>query len=149
MRFFVFPFSLFQCIGVAGVCMLWHGIVLLLSIWYNVATCVEVLWLQSLYLSRMKNQHGHWVCWMTTSRKNGWCEEHTHQLCNNASPSNTKNSHISRTTTLTPKQASPMCSLRWCGHHVGILKTRVISNVHIFIKFFAEVANLCKFGLLT
>ena len=27
--FFVFPFSLFHCIGVAGVCMLWHGIVLL------------------------------------------------------------------------------------------------------------------------
>ena len=26
---------------------------------------------QSLYLSRMKNQRGHWVCWMSTSRKNG------------------------------------------------------------------------------
>ena len=47
--FFDFPFSLFQCIGVAGVCtylvpyMLWHGIVLLLSTWYNVAACVVVL----------------------------------------------------------------------------------------------------------
>ena len=41
--FFVSPFSLFQCIGVAGVCMLWHGIVLLLSTWYNVAACVVVL----------------------------------------------------------------------------------------------------------
>ena len=25
------------------------------------------LWPQSLYLSRVKNQHGHWVCWMSTS----------------------------------------------------------------------------------
>ena len=30
-----------------------------------------VLWQQSLYLSRMKNQGGHSVCWMSTSRKNG------------------------------------------------------------------------------
>ena len=47
--FFVFPFSLFECIGVAGVCMLWHGIVLLLSTWCNVAAYVVVLWPQSLY----------------------------------------------------------------------------------------------------
>ena len=26
---------------------------------------------QSLHLSRTKNQRGHWVCWMPTSRKNG------------------------------------------------------------------------------
>ena len=25
----------------------------------------------SLHLSRMKNQRGHWVCWMSTSTKNG------------------------------------------------------------------------------
>ena len=41
--FFFFPFFLLQCIGVAGVCMLQHGIVLLLSTWYNVAACVVVL----------------------------------------------------------------------------------------------------------
>ena len=33
--------------------------------------CVLVLWPQSLYLSRMTNQHGHWVCWMSTARNNG------------------------------------------------------------------------------
>ena len=32
--------SLFQCIGVAGVCTLWHGIVLLLSTWYNLYICL-------------------------------------------------------------------------------------------------------------
>ena len=37
---------------------------------YNVAACVVVLGPQSLYLSRMK-QRGHWVCWMSTNRKNG------------------------------------------------------------------------------
>ena len=44
-----------------------HDIVLLLSTWYNVAACVVVLWPKSLYLYRMKNQPGHWVCWMSTS----------------------------------------------------------------------------------
>ena len=48
-----------------------HDIVLLLSTWYNVAACVVVLWPKSLFLSRMKNQRGHWVCWMSTSRENG------------------------------------------------------------------------------
>ena len=42
--------------------------------------CVVVLWPQSLYLSRMKNQRGHWVCWMSTSRKDSlmW---RTHTPC--------------------------------------------------------------------
>ena len=49
--FSVFPFSLFQCIVVAGVCTLWHGIaVLLLSTWYNVAVCVVGLLPQVLNL---------------------------------------------------------------------------------------------------
>ena len=34
---------LFLRIGVAGVSILWHGIVLLLSTWYYVAACVAVL----------------------------------------------------------------------------------------------------------
>ena len=37
-----FPFTLFQYIGVAGVCMLCHGIVPL-SNWYNVAASVVVM----------------------------------------------------------------------------------------------------------
>ena len=37
-------------------------------------------------------------------------------LRNNASPSNTNNAHISRTTTRTPKISSPMCSPCRCGH---------------------------------
>ena len=57
---FVFPLSH----SVDGVCILWHGIVLLLSTWYNVAACVVVLLPQSLYLSRMKNQRGQWVYWI-------------------------------------------------------------------------------------
>ena len=57
-------FSLFQCIGVAGVCIIRyachspaqrHGIVLLLlSTWYNIAACVVVLLPQILYLPRIK-----------------------------------------------------------------------------------------------
>ena len=38
--------------------------------WYNVVVvgaCVVLLSQQSLYLSRMKNQRGHWVCRMSTS----------------------------------------------------------------------------------
>ena len=34
--------------------------------------CVVVLWPQSLYISRRKNRHGHWVCWTSTGRKNGF-----------------------------------------------------------------------------
>ena len=64
---FVFPLSL----SVDGVCILWHGIVLLLSTWYNVAACVVDFLPQSLYLSRIKNQRGHWMCWNSTSKKNG------------------------------------------------------------------------------
>ena len=37
---------------------------------YNVAACVVLLLPQSLYLATM-NQRGQWVCWMSTSRKNG------------------------------------------------------------------------------
>ena len=51
----------------------WHGIALLLStlllLHYQVQCtilCVVGLWPQSLNLSRMKNQHGHWVCGMST-----------------------------------------------------------------------------------
>ena len=34
----------------------------------------------SLYLSWMKNQRGHWACWMSTSRKNGFMwRTHTHK----------------------------------------------------------------------
>ena len=31
----------------------------------------------------MGNRHGHWLCWMSTGRKNGimLCEEHTHSVC--------------------------------------------------------------------
>ena len=82
--FLCFLFFLFQCIGAADVCSLRHGIVLLillLSTWCNVAACVVVLWPQSLLsIIRMKNQRGHWVCWMSTSRKNGikW-RTHTYQ----------------------------------------------------------------------
>ena len=36
----------------------------------TIAAFVVVLWLQSLYLSRTKNQRGHWVCWISPSRKN-------------------------------------------------------------------------------
>ena len=51
-------------------------------------------------------------------------------LCNNASPSNTNNSHISRNTERTPKPGftyiyvcvSPPCPLGWCGH-VNILSS--------------------------
>ena len=32
-----------------------------------ISACVVVLWPQSLYLSRMKNQRVHWVCRMSTS----------------------------------------------------------------------------------
>ena len=48
----------------------WHAIVLLLSTWYNVAACIVVLWRRSLYLSKTRNRRGHWVCWISTSRKN-------------------------------------------------------------------------------
>ena len=62
----------YVCCGMA----LYHW---LLSAWCNVAACVVVLWPQSLYLFRTKNQRGHWVCWMSTSRKKRTvlCEEHT------------------------------------------------------------------------
>ena len=47
-------------------------IVLLLFTWYNVAARIVALRPQSLYLfiNRM-NQRGHWVCRMSTGRKNG------------------------------------------------------------------------------
>ena len=41
-------------------------------------------------------------------------------LRNNASPSNTNNAHISRTTTRTPKISSPTCSP--CSRHVDIFR---------------------------
>ena len=38
---------------------------------YDVVSVSIVLQPQSLYLSRMKNQHGHGVFWVLTGRKNG------------------------------------------------------------------------------
>ena len=40
--------------------------------------CVVALWPQSLYLSRIKNHHGHGVCWVSTDRKKGLTWNHTH-----------------------------------------------------------------------
>ena len=73
--FFVFHFSLFRVYRGRWCMYMCWGMALyyccLPGTWYNVAASVVVLWPQSLYLSRMKNQEGHWVCWMSTSRKNG------------------------------------------------------------------------------
>ena len=59
---------------------------LLLSTWHNVASCVVVLWTE--LVSRMENQRGHWVCWMSTSRKKGliwrthtWTRLFIHRRC--------------------------------------------------------------------
>ena len=45
----------------------------------NTRIVILCLWPQTLYLSRRKNRHGHWVCWMSTGRRNGltW-GTHTH-----------------------------------------------------------------------
>ena len=43
-----------------------------------IASCVVVLWPQSLHPSRMKNQRGHWVCWVSTSGKNSFNNPHIH-----------------------------------------------------------------------
>ena len=50
-----------------------------IAMWY---LYVVVLRLQSLYLSRTKNHHEHWVCWMSTSRKNGFMRR-THTAYDN------------------------------------------------------------------
>ena len=78
--FLTFILSLFQSVGVAGVCMLcmsqpstqrvmtWHG-----TPYY---CCLHHLLPVSYFcdhracISRAKNQRGHWLCWMSTSRKN-------------------------------------------------------------------------------
>ena len=39
---------------------------------------VIVLWAQSLYLSRVKNQRGHGLCWMSTAAKNVFDVKNTH-----------------------------------------------------------------------
>ena len=50
-------------------CLLYYNVVSLVS-WFS--------WPQSLYLSRRKDRHGQWVCWMSTGRKNGlMCRTHT------------------------------------------------------------------------
>ena len=37
------------------------------------------LWPKNLSLLRLKNRHGHWLCWISTGRKNGWMwRTHTH-----------------------------------------------------------------------
>ena len=57
----------------------WHCIVLLLSTWYNAAACIVALWPHDVYLSGMKNQHQHWMCWMA-ARNNGLNMKNTHML---------------------------------------------------------------------
>ena len=54
---------------------------------YNVAAGVVVFWPQNLYLLRMKNQCGHWVCWMSTRRNGGlmW-RTHIHSKPHEARP---------------------------------------------------------------
>ena len=92
-----FRFSLCQriwiiaifCTYYTGVCMCriqYDGMplqCLLYSLHYNVPGSISVSWFcdHSLYLSRKKNRHGHWVCWMSTGWKNGlmW-RTHTHKL---------------------------------------------------------------------
>ena len=76
--FFILYFCvsfLFQCIGVAGVCLC------LSQPRTSARHCTAAVYLVqrsclcrsfvSLNLSRMKTQRGHWVCWMSTSRENG------------------------------------------------------------------------------
>ena len=72
----LFRISLFQCISVADVCMLClsypvlgHDIA-----WSNALRCIisvsqVVACDHRADLSRVKNQYGHWVCWMSTSRR--------------------------------------------------------------------------------
>ena len=70
---FLCLFSLLQWIGVAGVCTLcchspaqWHDIVLLVQ---RSCLCPSFVTTELVSINRMKNQRGHRVCWMSTSRK--------------------------------------------------------------------------------
>ena len=45
------------------------GMVLRRLMHYDVLSLCRSLWPQNLYLSRVGNQHGHWACWMSTSRR--------------------------------------------------------------------------------
>ena len=36
------------------------------------------LWPQNFHISRMKNQHGHWVYWYRWVERTFWCEDNTH-----------------------------------------------------------------------
>ena len=77
-------FSLSVCIMVAGVSMLclsqpstlaWPCTTYYTAVYLVQRSCLYRSFvttkLASLYLGRMKNQRGLWVCWMLTSRKNG------------------------------------------------------------------------------
>ena len=54
---------------------------------------------QSLYISSMKNQHRHWVCWMSTGRKNGFTWR-THAPYSDQVPGNSAASGAYSDTTL-------------------------------------------------
>ena len=44
-------------------------------------SCLRVVVLvTTVCLSRMKNRHEHWVCWISTGRRDGSCDQHTGQL---------------------------------------------------------------------
>ena len=64
------------------------------------------------------------VSWLYFRRIDRWPEyivnwfyyRRLKSLIDNASPRNTNNAHVSRTTTRTPKISSPICSPCLCGH---------------------------------
>ena len=68
--FLSFMFLSFQCTGVAGACMYVEHNAIMAVLVQRSCLCRGFV-TTDLYLSRMKNQRGHWVCWMSTSRKNG------------------------------------------------------------------------------
>ena len=62
-------------------------------------------------------------------------------LWNNASPTNTNNAHISRTTTRTPKISSPMCSPCSCCH----VDTFSVENINVY-RFYCPKVEFHAFS---
>lgn len=44
----------------------------------NISVPVVTARLVSLYVASMTNQRGHWVCWLSTGRENGFMSMNTH-----------------------------------------------------------------------
>ena len=102
--FLSFMFLSFQCTGVAGACMYVEHNAIMAVLVQRSCLCRGFV-TTDLYLSRMKNQRGHWVCWMSTStsRNNGFlCEEHTQGPPGNLTPPEVPIHQRSRVSTRRP-----------------------------------------------